>query len=49
MSITQNTNAEQLEQLIEGLEILKAEIEWEHSLEYQILIDKVIDVLRRDI
>lgn len=32
--------------LIEKLEMLKAEIEWDLSLEYQIVLDKVIEILK---
>lgn len=32
-------------ELIQKLELLKAEIEWEHSIEHQILLDEVIEVL----
>lgn len=35
-----------MEELIERLEMLKAEIEWDLSLEYQIVIDKVIEILK---
>lgn len=34
------------EQIIQKLEILKAEIEWDYSLEYQIVLDKVIEILK---
>lgn len=33
-------------ELIQKLKLLKAEIEWEHSIEYQILLDEVIEVLK---
>lgn len=32
-------------ELIETLRRLKSEIEWDYSLEYQIALDKVIEVL----
>ncbi len=32
--------------LIEKLEMLKDEIEWDLSLEYQIVLDKVIEILK---
>ena len=35
-----------MDELIEKLKILKAEIEWDYSLEYQIVLDKVIDILK---
>lgn len=35
-----------MSELIKNLELLKAEIEWEHSIEYQIVIDKVIKKLK---
>lgn len=34
------------EQIIQELEILKAEIEWDYSLEYQIILDEVIEILK---
>lgn len=37
------------EEMIKQLEMLKAEIEWEHSLEYQIVLDEVIKVLGKQI
>ena len=33
-------------ELIETLERLKAEIEWDYSLEYQVAISEVIEVLK---
>ena len=35
-----------MDELIEKLELLKAEIEWDLSLEYQITLDKVIEILK---
>lgn len=35
-----------MEELIRSLEQLKAEIEWDLSIEYQIVLDKVIEILR---
>lgn len=35
-----------MDELIEKLELLKAEIEWDYSLEYQIVLDKVIEILK---
>lgn len=35
-----------MEELIRSLEQLKAEIEWDLSLEYQIVLDKVIEILK---
>jgi hypothetical protein len=35
-----------MDELIEKLELLKAEIEWDLSLEYQIILDKVIEILK---
>ena len=32
--------------LIKNLELLKAEIEWDYSIEYQIVIDEVIKKLK---
>ena len=34
-------------EMIETLKRLKAEIEWDYSLEYQLVLDKVIEVLMR--
>lgn len=36
-----------MKELIRSLEQLKAEIEWDLSIEYQIVLDKVIEILRR--
>lgn len=33
-------------EIITKLEQLKAEIEWEYSIEYQVVLDKVIALLR---
>lgn len=35
-----------MEELIQTIEFLKAEIEWNYSLEYQVALDKVLDLLR---
>lgn len=35
-----------MEDIIEKLEQLKAEIEWDLSLEYQIVLDEVIEILK---
>ena len=35
-----------LHELIETLERLKAEIEWDYSLEYQVALEKTIEVLK---
>ncbi len=51
MNIMQNTNVElqELLEIINELGILKAEIEWDHSLEYQILLDRVIEILKEGV
>lgn len=35
-----------MQEMIQKLEVLKAEIEWDLSLEYQIVLDKVIEILK---
>lgn len=35
-----------MQELIETIERLKAEIEWDHSLDYQVALDKVLRLLR---
>lgn len=35
-----------IQEMIQKLEMLKAEIEWDLSLEYQIVLDKVIEILK---
>lgn len=35
-----------MDDLIKKLMLLKAEIEWDFSLEYQIVLDKVIEILK---
>lgn len=35
-----------MKELIRSLEQLKAEIEWDLSIEYQIVLDKVIEILK---
>lgn len=35
-----------IQEMIQKLEVLKAEIEWDLSLEYQIVLDKVIEILK---
>lgn len=35
-----------IQEIIQKLEVLKAEIEWDLSLEYQIVLDKVIEILK---
>lgn len=37
----------QIKKTIQCLELLKAEIEWEQSLEYQIKIDYIIEELKK--
>lgn len=36
-----------IKEIIETLERLKKEIEWDYSMEYQLVIDKVIRLLKR--
>lgn len=35
-----------VDELIAIMKMLKAEIEWEHSLEYQLALDAVIEILK---
>ena len=37
------------EEMIKQLEMLKAEIEWEHSLEYQLVLENVIGIVGKEI
>ena len=34
------------QEIIQKLELLKAEIEWDYSIEYQILLDETIEILK---
>lgn len=38
-----------MKEVIENIKRLKAEIEWEYSLEYQVLLDTAIEVLEKQI